>query len=237
MIMADLLDTESNYSSYIPPSQSAMGSLYKNVYKKNSNSSDPIGYLFDSYDAEQRDWEVKNPVLDNDTFIAENAPEVLYYGALPDGSFEREVVDAIKEKNVTPVQINARVQSLIDNKIYKGDPTNPLAAFNFAKNLYQEWTSATRKWEKDGGDKYNESPLGKLGLPDPAEDYNPTSFTNYAKWETGKINGMKKAFGDKFTPELQKRVEAIYRARAVEQNRKDGRTPYRDALISYEARR
>ena len=238
MIMADLLDTESNYSSYIPPSQSAMGSLYKNVYKKNSNSSDPIGYLFDSYDAEQRDWEVKNPVLNQSDYIKENTPETSYALVLPLGTFEREVADIVTAVDATPDSIQKGVEALVKTPgLYKGDPTNTIPAFTFAKNLYQEWTGAQTKWAKDGGDKYNESPLGKLGLPDPAEDYNPTSFTNYAKWETGKINGMKKAFGDKFTPALQKRVEEIYRARAVAQNRKDGRTPYRDALISYEARR
>jgi len=238
MIMADPLDAASNYSSYIPPSQSAMGSLYKNVYKKNSNSSDPIGYLFDSYDAEQRDWEAKNPALNQFEYIKENTPETSYASVLPLGTFEREVADTVMAPDATPASIQAAVTELVKIPgLYKGDPTNLIAPFTYAKNMYQEWTEANTKWKKDGGDKYNESPLGKLGLPDPAEDYNPTSFSNYAKWETSKINGMKKAFGDKFTPSIQKRVEEIYRARAVAQNRKDGRTPYRDALISYEARR
>jgi hypothetical protein len=246
--MADPLDTASNYSSYIPPSQSAMGSLYKNVYKKNSNSSDPIGYLFDSYDAEQRDWEAKNPLLTRDSFIAEKAPEYDYAKNLPlnytdpDGvvvpSFEAYVARAVAKDGATPALVQQAVSKAIADGIYALPLTdNPLAPYNYAKNMYQEYTKAVNDFAKDGGNKYNESPLGKLGLPDPAEDYNPTSFSNYAKWETGKINGMKKAFGDKFTPAIQKRVEAIYRARSVAQNRKDGRTPYRDALISYEATR
>jgi len=234
--MADTLFNPDDYSTFIPPPSSAMGQIYGNVAKKNRNSSDPIGYVFETYDQKQQYWEITNPKIDNDTFVAENAPEVLYYGALPLGTFEREVVDAIQEENVTPVQINARVQSLIDNGVYKGDPTNPLAAFNFAKNLYQEWTNAGRKWATESN-KYDESPLGKLGVPDPAEDYNPLKFDNYVKWETAKISSFKKAFGDKFTPGLQKQVESIYRNRAVAQNRKDGRTPYRDAILILEAKK
>jgi hypothetical protein len=234
--MADTLFNPDDYSTFIPPPSSAMGQIYGNVAKKNRNSSDPIGYVFDSYDQKQQYWEITNPKLDNDTFIAENAPEVLYYGQTDPNGFENQVVQIIKAEGVTPAAINAGVQGLIDAGIYKGDPTNPLAAFNFAKNLYQEWTDAGRKWATESN-KYDESPSGRLGLPDPAEDYNPLKFDNYVKWETDKIAALKKQFGNEFTPSIQKQVESIYRLRAVERNRTDGRTPYRDAILILEAKK
>jgi len=234
--MAEPLFNPDDYSTFIPPPSSTMGQIYGNVAKKNRNSTDPINYIFETYDQKQRDWEVSNPRLDNDTFIAEYAPEVLYYGQTDPNGFENQVVQIIKAEGVTPAAINAGVQGLIDAGIYKGDPTNPLAAFNFAKNLYQEWTDAGRKWATQG-DKYDESPLGKLGLPDPAENYNPLKFDNYVKWETDKIAALKKQFGTQLTPSIQKKVESIYRLRAVERNRKDGRTPYRDAILILEAKK
>lgn len=235
--MADILFNPDDYSTVIPPPSSAMGQIYVNVAKKNRNSSDPIGSVVDGYDQKQKNWEVSNPLVDDVTWFNDKAPEVFYYAQTDPSSFEKQVVDIIKVAGVTPSSINAGVQGLIDAGIYKGDPTNPLSAFTFAKNLHQEWTKAIRGYNAQYENRFEQSPIGKAGLPSPEEDYNPLKFDNYVKWETGKIASFKKAFGDKFTPTLQKRVESIYRNRSVEQNRKDGRTPYRDAVLILEARK
>ena len=235
--MADTLFNPDDYSTYIPPPSSAMGQIYSNVARKNRNSSDPIGYVFDSYDAKQQYWEVSTPIVDDVTWFNDKAPEVLYYGQTDPNSFENQVVQIIKVEGVTPAAINAGVQGLIDAGIYKGDTSNPLSAFTFAKNLYQEWTDAVKGFNDQYENRFAQSPIGKAGLPDPAEDYNPLKFDNYVKWETNKIASLKKQFGNEFTPSIQKQVESIYRNRAVARNRTDGRTPYRDAVLILEAKK
>lgn len=236
--MAEPLFDPDDYSTFIPPPSTTMAQIYGNVTKKNRNSTDPIGFVVNKYEQQQKNYELNNPIIDDiDTWYETNAPEFFYYEKTDPNSFERQVVNIIIEKDATPATINAGVQGLIDGGIYTGDPSNTLSAFAFAKNLYQEYTGATKSGLKQYDNRFALSPIGKLGLPDPEEDYNPLNFNNYVKWETGKIASFKKAFGDKFTPELQKKVESIYRNRSVSQNRKDGRTPYRDAVLALEAQR
>jgi hypothetical protein len=234
--MAEILDYSDTYVDFVAPSAQEIGSYYTNVAKKNKNSSNPLNYVWGKYQQDQKEYELKNPVMDAASFIAEKAPDVLYYGGYADGTFEKAVIDIIKTEGVTPEQVRLGVQGLIDNGVYQGDvSSNPLAPFNFAQQRYQEWSNAKRDYVKQYENWYEKSPLGLSGIPSPDENYNPLTFKSYKKWEDEKIKTITDTLGDKFTPSLKTKVERVLRARAVEAYRKAGRTPYQDAVVRLEA--
>jgi len=268
--MAEPLFNPDDYSTFIPPPSGTMGQIYGNVAKKNRNSSDPIGYVFDNFQYDVDEYNVRNPYIDRGSWIQQNASELYtdYERARTgidgdgnpttdpaaivswsDGAFEKSIADFILDPKfrkdagidakgtLSPATIDIYVGRLIDSGIYTGDVTDRVAPLNYGKNRYQEFKNAQNDWINYETERQALSPTGRLGLPDPAENYNPLKFDNYVKWETNKIAALKKQFGTQLTPSIQKKVESIYRLRAVERNRTDGRTPFKDALMLYEARR
>lgn len=232
----EIIDYSDTYVDFVAPSAQEIGSYYSNVSKKNKNSNDPLGYVWNKYQQDQTKYELDNPLMDTATFFSEKAPDVIYYAGYAPGTFERAVIDIIKTDGVTPEQIRLGVQGLVDSGVYTGDvSSSPLAPFNFAQQRYSEWNNAKRDYANQYTNWYEKSPLGLTGLPSPEENYNPTTFKSYKAWEDAKIKKITDTLGTKFTPTLKTKVERVLRSRAVEAYRKAGRTPYQDAVAKLEA--
>jgi len=235
----EIIDYSDTYVDTVAPSAQEIGSYYTNVTKKNKNSNDPLGYVWGKYQQEQDEYFFKNPYINERTFLEEKAPEFSYYSKLPaQGSFEAFIAGAISDPNkqITPTEVDQAVKYAIDNNMYKGDiSANPLAPFNFAKNLYQEYTKAKKDFADYDYNWSRAAPLAQMGIPDPSKNYNPTAFKEYKTWEDNKIKRIASTLGKEFTPVLKEKVEAILRSRAVEKYRAAGRTPYKDAIVKLEA--
>lgn len=231
----EIPDFSDTYVDYVAPSAQEIGSYYSNVTKKNKNSNDPLGYVWNKYEQEQNEYFFNNPYVDEESFLVEKAPEYSYAIKLPQ-SFEAFVAGLVSDERATPAQIQSGVQQAIDAGLYTGDiSANPFAPFNYAKNMYQEYTKAKKEYAEYDAKLYAGSPLAQMGIPDPEANYNPLTFKEYKTWEDNKIKKITDTLGDKFTPTLKAKVERILRARAVAKYRAAGRTPYYDAVVKLEA--
>ena len=231
----EIPDFSDTYVDLVAPSAQEIGSYYSNVTKKNKNSNDPLGYVWNKYEQEQNEYFFNNPYVDEDSFLLEKAPEYSYAINLPNG-FERYIANAVSLEGATPEVVRRAVQIAIDEGKYTGDiSANPLAPFNYAKNMYQEYKKAKKDYAEYDAKLYAGSPLAQMGIPDPEANYNPLTFKEYKTWEDNKIKKITDTLGDKFTPTLKAKVERILRARAVEAYRAAGRTPYYDAVVKLEA--
>ena len=231
---------------------------YQNLYTVVSRRNQTYGFgdvdsqVFIPAFREAENYLKENPVYDfsdpaqSNKFYAIEAPNFSKYVQLGEDTFEGKVAStAMKYLGINPATGKpydnpyAAFYTDINSTITSGEygelnPDSAATYRGFATNVFDEYKKAVDKEAIYDQEWWNNSSLGKKGIPDPRLNYSPKSFPKYAAWESG----IKKSISQKFPREAAQYADAINAAieqRAIAIMRGNKRTPFYDALLREEA--